>query len=235
MSEKKAIIPNMFTMTNLVIGFIAIIFAGKGPEYLPLAGVLVFIASFFDLFDGAAARALKVDNPIGAELDSLADAISYGIAPGIISYHAFLKDLPELAMLIAPIFPLCAVYRLARFNIIQTDSKGFSGLPSPPAGMLISSIPALSYSLPFWGPINFKFPLEFLVSLYIFIALLMVSKVDYNKLFSDLYVKGKAVRVITILVVILLLIFFKMWAVFVVSLIYVLVGLLNYIIKLFRK
>ena len=165
----------------------------------------------------------------------MADAISYGIAPGIISYHAFLKNLPEVAMLVVPIFPLCAVYRLARFNVIHSEKKGYSGLPAPAAGILVAAIPSLTNNLPFIGTFSFKLPIEFSVSLYIFTALLMVSKVDYNKLFSDLYVKGKLVRVLTIVTAILLLVFFRMWAVFVVTLLYVLIGLLNYIIKLFKS
>ena len=103
------------------------------------AGVLIFIGSIFDASDGAIARALDVESEIGMQLDSLADAVAYGIAPGVLAYQAFFYQMPEICglinigMLIAAIFPICAVYRLARFN--WQSMPGFIGLPSPPAGI----------------------------------------------------------------------------------------------------
>ncbi len=235
MGEKRAIIPNMFTMTNLIIGFVAIVYASKGTkEMIALAGILIFVSSIFDFLDGSVARALKVTNPIGAELDSLADSISYGIAPGFIAYQAFLRDLPEIGLVVAIIFPLCAVYRLARFNI-GTEEGGFSGLPSPPAGIIVSIIPVLAVTeLPFFGNASVVFPAKLYIPLYVLVALLMVSNVDYRKLFSDILKMGKAPSVITLFVMIALLFFLRAWAIFGVTALYIVIGLVVYIARLFR-
>ena len=238
MPINRSIVPNMITMANLVLGFFAIIFASKGnPESIAFAGVLIFIASFCDMFDGAAARALGVQSEIGGQLDSFADALSYGIAPGIISYKAYLYQLPEIAwgfdvgMLVASIFPAFAIYRLARFNL-EEEEKGFTGLPSPAAGIIIASIPSLSYTKMLYGGIvNVDIPLSGFIIFYFIIGSLMVSKVDYSKLFADLYSKGKMVSILTIILITLLLVFFRMWAVFIVSLIYVFAGVIRYIAK----
>ena len=233
MTERKAIIPNTFTMANMVIGFIAIIMASQG-DYA-LAGVMIFVASFFDFLDGSVARALKVDNPIGAELDSLADAISYGIAPGFIAYKAFLCNIPQFGVLISVIFPICAVYRLARFNI-GSENDGFSGLPSPAAGIAVSIAASLgTYELPFFGFINYSIPVSIYVPMFVLIALLMVSNVDYKKLFSDIMKQGKVASIITVIIMLLLLFFFRQWAIFVCTSLYILLGLILYMGRLFRR
>ncbi|PKL36156.1 MAG: CDP-diacylglycerol--serine O-phosphatidyltransferase [Spirochaetae bacterium HGW-Spirochaetae-1] len=244
MTEKRAIIPNTFTMTNMVLGFIAIIMASRGnPESIAIAGVLVFVASFFDFIDGATARALKVTSPIGIQLDSLADEIAYGIAPGFIAYQAYLSKMPDAGflglnwgMIIAPIFPICATYRLAKFNIEGSGKKGFTGLPSPAAGIFIASIPALPFSrIPFIGKINFQFPIELFVPIFAIVALLMVSEVDYMKLFSDIASKGKAAIMITTVINILLLYYFNMWSVFAFTSLYIMAGIVFYIYRCIWK
>lgn len=241
MTEKRALIPNSFTMTNMVLGFIAIIIASEdypvfaGMSNPALAGIMIFVASFFDFLDGSVARALKVENPIGAELDSLADAISYGIAPGFIAYKAFLSQIPQFGLLISVIFPICAVYRLARFNI-GSEENGFSGLPSPAAGITVSIAASLStVEFPFFGVVQFDFPLIAYVPLFILSALLMVSKVDYKKLFSEILKQGKAASIITVIILLLLLFCFRQWAIFGFTVVYVAFGLILYMGKLFRK
>ncbi len=239
MGQTRSLIPNSFTMTNMVFGFFAIIFASKGdPKSLAIAGVLIFAASFFDFFDGAAARALGVASPMGVQLDSLADQIAYGIAPGFIAYQAFLRQLPEIAMglnwgmILAAIFPICATYRLAKFNIEGGDQEGFSGLPSPPAGIFISSIPALSYTTtPFIKSFQFQMPVQLFIPIFAGVALLMVSSIDYAKSFSNLVKKGKATVMITLVVIILLLFYFNMWGVFIISGLYIVAGIVLYLVR----
>ena len=242
MSKKRSIIPNFLTMSNMIMGFVAIVFASRGDtDSLAVAGILVFVGSFFDLTDGAIARALNVAGPIGIELDSLADAVTYGIAPGIIAYNTYLKELPyigygiDVGLIIALIFPVCAVYRLAKFNIAE-KSAGFTGLPSPAAGILISVIPGLSINqLEFLGDFTYSMPLELFVPVYIIVGLLMVSAFDYNKLFSDLARKGKVIIIVAVIIIAVLLLAFKMWAVFVVTCLYTLIGIIRYGIKLIQK
>ena len=220
------------------MGFMAIIFASKGDvKSLAIAGALIFVGAFFDLTDGAVARALNVASPIGVQLDSLADAVTYGIAPGIIAYNAYLNSLPyicceiNLGMIIALFFPVCAIYRLARFNITES-SNGFDGLPSPAAGILVASIPCLAFNdFALFNIPAFSMPVKYYVPIYIGTALLMVSKVDYRKLFTDLARKGKPVFISVVVLLMVLFALFRMWAVFIFTSIYIFFGFIRYIIK----
>ena len=247
MIVKKSIIPNLFTMTNMLLGFISILFSAKyvppfgNHDYLAIAGFLIFIGAIFDAGDGAVARALKVESEIGMQLDSFADAVTYGIAPGVLAYQAFLYQLPELfcgissGVIAASIFPVCAIYRLARFNI-EDGGKGFKGLPSPPAGIIVSVIPTMySVNVLFVGEVGFEPNAYVFLVFYAAIALLMISAIDYSKLFSDIWRIGVVARVITVVVIILLLIFAKGISIFMVAGIYVLWGINKYIIKSFKK
>jgi len=242
MEQKRAIIPNSFTMMNMILGFIAIIYASRGtPKDLAIGGTLVFVASFFDFIDGAAARALGVDSAMGLQLDSLADAVAYGIAPGYISYQAFLSGLPEIVfginwgMLIAPIFPICATYRLARFNTGEPDLTGFKGLPSPAAGIFISSIPVLAFSrIPLLGKVDINIPIDIFIPVFALTALLMISGIDYSKILTKVVKKGKKAIIIGSVLLILLLFYFNMWTIFIFTGGYIIAGILLYAIRLLK-
>ena len=243
MSKKKSVIPSLFTMGNMVMGFVSILFAAKydasagNISCLAVAGILIFVASIFDLLDGAVARALDVESEIGMQLDSLADAVAYGIAPGVLAYQAYFYQFPDVlglfssGILISIIFPVCAIFRLARFNC-EEGGSGFTGLPSPAAGIAVSIIPALFYpvKLAFVGEVSTVFPLWAYVAVYVIAAFLMVSEIDYSKLFSDIWKKGMTVRLITAVIVIILLILFKTWAIFTVTFLYIIWGLIKYIL-----
>jgi CDP-diacylglycerol--serine O-phosphatidyltransferase len=243
--QKRSIVPNMITMSNMTMGFFAIILASRGDaRSLALAGILVCIGTLFDAVDGAVARAMHVESPVGVQLDSLADGIAYGIAPAVIAYQAYLSKLPksglfiDTGMLIALIYPICAIYRLARFNTgaAEDDHVGFCGLPSPPAGILIASFPALEVpDFMFLVKYTVSFPLEVFIPIYLLVALLMVTRIDYSKTLALIYRKGRFVLVLTIIVMILLISLFSMWFVFAMISAYILAGLILYIIKLIRK
>jgi CDP-diacylglycerol---serine O-phosphatidyltransferase len=243
--QKRSIVPNMITMSNMTMGFFAIILASRGDaRSLALAGILVCIGTLFDAVDGAVARAMHVESPVGVQLDSLADGIAYGIAPAIIAYQAYLSKLPksglffDTGMLIALIYPICAIYRLARFNTGATedDHINFYGLPSPPAGILIASIPTLEVpDFMFLFKFTVSFPLEVFIPIYLVVALLMVSRIDYSKTLAVISRKGRFFLVLTIIAMILLISLFGMWFVFVMISTYILVGVILYIIKLIRK
>ncbi|MCL1864922.1 MAG: CDP-alcohol phosphatidyltransferase family protein [Spirochaetes bacterium] len=248
MGVKKSIIPNLFTMGNMLMGFVSILFSAKyvspfgNHDYLLIAGILIFIGALFDASDGAVARALNVESEIGMQLDSFADAVTYGIAPGVLAYQAFLHELPEIyfgissGVIAAAIFPVCAVYRLARFNI-EDGGKGFKGLPSPPAGMIVGIVPAMySVNVLFVGEVNCEVNVYQYLIFYVIIALLMVSVIDYSKLFSDIWKLGVAARIITIVVIVLLLIFAKAISIFFVTGIYILWGIFKYAaLNFFKK
>ena len=246
MSRRKSVIPSIFTMGNMLMGFVSILFSAKyvssygNHDYLVVAGFLIFIGAVFDVLDGAIARALNVESEIGMQLDSLADAVSYGIAPGVLAYQAFLFRLPEIlgisvGVFIAAIFPVCAIYRLARFNC-EESGGGFTGLPSPPAGMIVAIVPALyCVNIFYIGEVYYDVNLYAFIVFYVLIALLMVSKIDYSKLFSDIGKKGKAALIASVVFVLLLLFFLRAWSVFAVSGLYILWGIIKYLYKFLKK
>ena len=123
-------IPNLITLGNLLCGVIACYYAAKGA--LPCAALFICLGIFLDFFDGMAARLLGVASPLGKELDSLADVVTSGVAPGIILYRLLRVVSPYSWMAyFAFLMPLFAAYRLAKFNIDSRQSHSFLGLPTP--------------------------------------------------------------------------------------------------------
>lgn len=153
-------VPNFITSLNLAAGFIAIIFAAKGN--LPASSWFIVAAMIFDFCDGFAARLLKAYSETGKELDSLADVVSFGVAPALIIYklvnNSFSPALPDSQSLssdtfrafscyITAIMPVCAALRLAKFNTDSTQTVSFKGLPTPANAIaVISVVIAAEYS-----------------------------------------------------------------------------------------
>lgn len=164
----KQTVPALFTMGNLCFGITAIIFAFQGE--INTAAWFILAAAFLDGVDGRVARRLEVAGDLGKQLDSLADLVSFGIAPGLLAWMMQLSNLGLVGYAFVLFFAVCGAYRLARFNIKQF-SGAFEGVPITIAGGLV----ALST---FWGqqvPVWF-YPL-FLLSL----GYLMVSKIRVPK------------------------------------------------------
>jgi CDP-diacylglycerol--serine O-phosphatidyltransferase len=161
-------IPNIFTLLNLVMGCIAITYIlqpgimvvqGDNGEYLAelpqqmyWAAICIGIAAIIDFFDGFVARLLGAASDMGKQLDSLADVVSFGVAPGLIVFQ-FLRmawgnqpdglAISDWFLLPAVLVPSAGAYRLARFNIDTSQSEGFKGIPIPAAGLLIASFPLI--------------------------------------------------------------------------------------------
>lgn len=134
----RKIIPNMITSGSVLCGMFSLMLTYRN-HFLPSALVLV-IAVFFDYMDGRVARNLGGSSAFGEELDSLADALSFGAAPAFLMYASFLSDKGGMAGAIgAAFFALCGVLRLARFNVTHTTG-GFQGLPIPAGGLALASI-----------------------------------------------------------------------------------------------
>ncbi len=210
-------LPNLLTLANLFCGCCAIAVVLSAQNFsvtadyqnfieIPaieqpyLGTFFIFAAALFDLFDGAAARALRVDSPIGKDLDSLADVVSFGVAPAMILYKmlwtAYAQQPEALDVSIwmtAPAFlvALFAALRLARFNVSPSNPSGFTGMPAPAAGLAIAALPLV----PFWGP---EFVAGWLLNpyvLYLLIAILcflMVSQRPFFKLMSGIKNPAKA-------------------------------------------
>lgn len=132
------VIPSAFTLGNLFLGIWAIVSAARG-QY-EMAGWLIVLAAFADLFDGRVARFTGTGSEFGEQLDSLVDAISFGVAPALIVYFAFLGE-SGWNWILAFIFVSAAIIRLARFNVEQAGiaKAAFHGLPSPTAGVTLAT------------------------------------------------------------------------------------------------
>lgn len=151
----KKHIPNAITALNLICGCLAITNAFTGELYI--SSILIFAAAIFDFMDGAAARLLKVSSPLGEQLDSLADMVSFGLAPGIILFQftKYLNTVYQSPILtenpwlfyIALIIPVFSAFRLAKFNIDTRQTDGFIGLATP-ANTLFFSCIVLVYFFP---------------------------------------------------------------------------------------
>jgi CDP-diacylglycerol--serine O-phosphatidyltransferase len=144
----KSQIPNFLTLSNLICGVLSIAFTAQGDA--DIGAWLIVAGAFFDFFDGLAARLLKVQGPLGKELDSLADVVSFGVAPAFIGLH-FTGALPlqsypfgdMILMYIPLVIAGAAAYRLAKFNIDPRQSDAFIGMPTPANAMLWLSFPLI--------------------------------------------------------------------------------------------
>jgi len=204
-------LPNLLTLANLFCGCIAIAYILTAQPYLIMniadgmpqwnwvhcveqlciGSLFIGIAAICDLFDGLAARALNVYSPIGKDLDSLADVVSFGVAPAMLLFK-FLwdalmseknaMDVSMLAMAPAFLLPCFAALRLAKFNITSAQQKQyFIGMPTPAVGLFVATLPLVSWYNP-WGMAKYlenKWMLYFII---IVLCLLMVSQIKFMKL-----------------------------------------------------
>jgi len=172
------VLPSAFTLGNLFLGIWAIVSASRG--HYEMAGWLIVLAAFADLFDGRVARFTGTGSEFGEQLDSLVDAISFGVAPALIVYFAFLGD-TGWNWILAFLYVTAAILRLARFNVEQagTAKVAFHGLPSPNAGVTMATFYTFSQT-PFFRTylrdVNLNQAAAWLTVL---VAGLMVSSVLY--------------------------------------------------------
>ena len=150
----RSVVPNLLTMGNAFSGFAAIIFISQGN--FKFAAFYIAMAAIFDMFDGIVARILQATSELGGELDSLCDAISFGIAPSFFLYKAYFEQFGEIGIVFSSIPVLTGVYRLARFNSQLTshsDKLYFKGLPIPAGALII-----LSYTIFYVIDVNYFAP-----------------------------------------------------------------------------
>ena len=147
----KRIIPNSLTCANLLCGSAAVFMATQG-EFL-WAFALIIAGAIFDFFDGASARWLKVPSPLGVQLDSLADDITFGLAPAM-ALFCYLKPIIGWWSLIALLIAAFSALRLAKFNIDERQTTSFIGLATPPNAIFWASLVCWlnSIALPTWAP-----------------------------------------------------------------------------------
>jgi CDP-diacylglycerol--serine O-phosphatidyltransferase len=196
------ILPNLFTVTSILCGFYALtLCAGEaGPPQLYQAALAILFAMFFDGFDGRVARLTKTQSDFGMQLDSLADVVSFGAAPGLLLYKWALEPLGFPGLFLAFAFAACGALRLARFNVIAMRNPHggggsfFVGLPIPlAAGVLVSMI--IAHHTATGGEVleaAARGPVAVASTL---LALLMVSTVRYRT-FKDLRLSRRSAVVL---------------------------------------
>ena len=244
-------IPNLFTLLNLVFGCLAIVYILQAgielvidengvntiilPEKIWMGSVFIGLAAVIDFVDGFVARLFKASSAMGQQLDSLADLVSFGVAPGLIIYQ-FLRlsfagdqngvDTSMAFLLPAFIIPCAAAWRLARFNLDTSQQYGFKGLPTPSAGMLIASFPLLywfSNNATIVGVLQNKW---FWYGVILFVSWLMVSSLPLMALkFKDFSVKNNLPKFILIAATIVSALLLGWLAVPVVFILYILLSL----------
>ncbi|MCJ8008655.1 CDP-diacylglycerol--serine O-phosphatidyltransferase [Lederbergia wuyishanensis] len=155
------VVPNLFTIGNLLCGVLSITF--NMSSFYQTASILIFISAILDLFDGRIARKLKVNSEFGVELDSLADIVSFGVAPALL-FHSLAQP-SVLASLAFFLFPTMGALRLAKFSVKPTIGY-FRGLPIPAAGLPLAGMGLFLYSN---------------VWITLILALLMVSPIRVKK------------------------------------------------------
>ena len=245
-----AVLPSVITLMNGFFGFLAIMMASyaglrwqfpmlnvRSFSYSETAVLMVYMGMLADMFDGMVARSAGVTSPFGAQLDSLCDAVSFGVAPALIAFKMFSAELVEMrasgfaqasvmgrwALFGAIIYAMCALVRLARFNV-ETDADAashmsFTGLPSPAAaGFIVSLVLFHEGFLPsiaarFSSHADFAYGLERIIFWSIPFALcamglLMVSRIAYPHLANRLF-KGK--QPFHILIVVIFVVMFVIW------------------------
>lgn len=237
-------IPNLITLGNLVFGILAILFAFGGN--LTLASTCIILGAFLDFFDGFFARLLKANGEMGKQLDSLADLITFGLAPSIIIFQLLffleteryftasnnLSDysthyLPYIAFLI----PLFSAYRLAKFNIDTKQSDSFIGLPTPANALFFISIPFIvEYGEGFVYDLIYR--KEVVIISVVVLSLLMISefKLIALKFKSSRWSENKY-RYILIVTTVILLFLLRFEAVPIILILYLILSIINKQVK----
>ena len=172
----RVILPNMLTLIGVCIGLTSIRFALDGK--FEFAIIAILFAALFDWLDGRIARLIKGTSEVGKELDSLADVISFGVAPAFIMYFWTLSSLGKFGWLLCLIYVSCVALRLARFNVNSNQEPSwrdnfFEGVPSPAGGILVLTPLIFSLSELEFITVNYKFvvPIFFVTT-----SLLLISK-----------------------------------------------------------
>ena len=174
------ILPSAFTLGNLFFGIYAMVSVSRGD--FMWAGWCIIIAGVLDLLDGSVARLTRTGTAFGAELDSLVDAISFGVAPGYIMFELFFAD-AQWSWVLSFVYITAVVVRLARYNIEQggETKRVFHGLPSPTAGMVLASYYPFSQT-PFFATYLSDLPWQQIMGVgMVLFGVLMVSHVPYSR------------------------------------------------------
>lgn len=224
----KKQIPNFLTLLNLFSGLIALLFAFEQKYEMAFWWVLVGIA--FDFFDGFAARLLKVQSPLGVQLDSLADMLTSGVVPSVVMFHLLNQEtsnsfLPFVAFLIA----LSSAVRLAKFNIDTRQTSSFIGLPTPANSLFICSLPFIL------DGIDTEMKFNSLLIITAFSTYILNSHIPMFSLkFKSLSMKENGIKYLFLFISVVILAMFQLKAVPFIILLYISFSILENLWKKFQ-
>ncbi len=223
----RGMLPGTFTMGNVVCGFLSIMSAFEGN--ITTACWFIILAAFLDVLDGKIARLSGSTSQFGIELDSLADFLSFGVAPATLVFAIKLNTLGKWGWMISIVYIMAAAYRLARFNLLaDTDEKKeFLGLPVPAAALALVSFIIFSYHI--WGQLEYA---ELLISMIIVFSFLMVSQVQYDTFPDRFNSPQNRIKLIILLVAALAIAFKPRLLLFPFFALYILYGMVRELYRL---
>ena len=246
-------IPNLFTLLNLFFGCLAIVFVLQNgiviqynfdgsqfldiPEKIWMASLCIGIAAIIDFLDGFVARLLNATSEMGKQLDSLADVVSFGVAPSMIVYQ-FLRmsfataeggiEVSMLLLMPAFFIAMAAAFRLGKFNLDTTQSKIFKGMPTPAVGLLFASFPLIYWTCDYDQILFLLLNKWFWYVMVLSISWLMVSNIPMFSLKINFKNKQELFPIIILVLIgILSSIFLKWIAVPILFVSYIILSLLN--------
>ncbi|CAN5586162.1 CDP-diacylglycerol--serine O-phosphatidyltransferase [soil metagenome] len=256
------VIPTLFTAANIGMGYLAVLSSIRGysvaatnPElaasYFNTAGLGIGLAILFDTLDGRIARATRTATEIGVQFDSLADVLTFGIAPTALIYAwaiapTFVEGTAghNLGVVLLFMFLMCGTFRLARFNLQATrprvllegtpkiDKKAFVGLPIPPAGGLLAALVHFApFPLSSYGSESARYYAFALLALVAVLSVLMVSTIRYTSMKSAGKGRQGLYLVLGIIVVVMFIWFYSQYALLALAAIYVSHGLIWWILR----
>lgn len=240
---RVALLPPLFTIGNLLCGFGSLTFAIKN-NFLQGAWLILLAMVIFDGLDGLIARATKSVSNFGAQLDSLADVVSFGVAPGFLAYEMIHQNNAHLisykfTFLICAFYVACSALRLARYNVESTSEFSahhhFTGLPTPGAAGFIASMIILNYEIT--DPVLSKIVPIVLPFVILILAILMVSRLNYVHLLNRVtQTKHPFIRLAEIILIGLMVAFYPEQGLFIIFLIYILsTPIVALYLKIFRS
>lgn len=244
-------IPNLFTLINLFFGCIAITYILQNgiiivndeqgtqlleiPEKIWLGSLFIALAAVVDFLDGFVARLFGATSALGKQLDSLADAVSFGVAPGMIVYQ-FLRlsyssepdgvEVPILMLMPAFIISCAAAFRLGKFNLDDSQQFGFKGVPTPAVGLLIASFPLIYWYSENPAAVELMHSKWLWYAVIVIVSYLMVSNLPLMALkFKNFSVKSNLPKLILLVAAVIAGILLKWLAVPVVFILYIILSL----------
>ena len=229
----KRHIPNLITLGNLLCGSLAVVAAVQGD--LVQSGVLILAGAFLDFFDGLAARLLKVSNDMGKELDSLADMVSFGLAPTLIASEIMHRalffsplEMDSLLRFVPYIIVLLSAMRLAKFNIDDRQTVDFIGMPTPANALLWLSIGISIVWIPD-GWVRQLFLQPYIVALTAIVSsiMLVVEVPIFSLKLKNLGIKGNEWKLILLIISIVLLLIMSVQAVPLIIIIYLILSVIK--------